>query len=494
MKLEAKEKKQFITTLLQQRMEMQEYYEEHFLEETLEAFRQKVCGHQEDHPESYCYDFLITTVGFDITSSLLWIRALQPKQVFFICSAETKPLINKIGEKAGLSFTQVEYVEVEGADGKDVYEKVKEYIHKKKLGSKDMHRIGIDITGGKKSMVTSASLAANHLGIDILYVDNNGHFPGEKNLSPGKETPSILEDPLEVFGDRFSMMGISKFNSEDFESAAELFRSIQDRVNNPRKYEAYEALAKGYQALECMEFKKAAEHIDRALELAERVETSEIPVRKLRKQLRAIEPLKEMEKKTEEQLLREEEIFWPLLGYLFTMAEHYLNRKKHDIAAMLTYRCLEMFIQRGLIQHGIYVNKPKFDHLDQEQLMVRFNEIGAEVFFNFVPVSIHELTGHVSLMKGLILLRSLEEPSIDQLNLQNIQEYIVLRNKSRLVHGFDILAPDKVKAFYYTVRELFHQAWKDASGDITENVSFKEFSHQFSFLNIDVPHYELPVK
>ncbi|WP_256583518.1 hypothetical protein, partial [Pseudomonas sp. 2995-1] len=81
-----------------------------------------------------------------------------------------------------------------------------------------------------KSMVSGCTLAANHLGIDILYIENNGHFPGHENPDPGLESPIVLEDPLEVFGDRDLRTAINKFNSEDFETAMEIFRDIQERA------------------------------------------------------------------------------------------------------------------------------------------------------------------------------------------------------------------------------------------------------------------------
>jgi CRISPR-associated protein (TIGR02710 family) len=485
------EKKAFISRIADQRREQQSYYEDHFLEDVAADFTEKVGREKEDIPGSYCYDYLITTVGFDITPSLLWIRALAPEKVFFICSPETLPLVDAIGRRTGLSFTQVEYVAVEGADGKDVYERIKDYISRHRLTGIDMPRAAIDITGGKKSMVTSASLAANHLGIDILYVDNNGHYPGEKEFVPGKESPSILEDPLAVFGDRLSSMAVAKFNSEDFESAAELFQAVKERVNHPWKYEAFEALAKGCRAVEEMAFQEASDYLEQALVLAEKSGAEDFPFPEIRRQRAALSPLCGLGDRTSREILGTEEIYWHLFGYLYMMADHHRHRGRHDIAALLTYRCLEMFMQHRLLQYGILAEKPDVSKITGE-IMNKYNEQGKDIFPAFTPLKKESFQYGISLMKGLLLLQAMEDRAVEGMDLKKLMNYVLLRNKSRLVHGFEVLPPEKVKAFYYIVGQLAGEEWKER--EEKKKPSFQEFSRRFAFVNLAVPHYRLPTE
>ncbi|OLO40828.1 CRISPR-associated protein [Alkalihalophilus pseudofirmus] len=472
-----------------------QYYREHLFEEVSQSFIKKVHDKQEKN-EFKQYDYLIMSVGFSIGPLVMWIRALRPKEVFFICSEETEDLVNEICMLSNLKFTQCDHTIVRRTNGKDVYEKINEYIDKHRIKQQGLlNLVAIDITGGKKNMVSGCSLAANHLGIDLLYIDNNGYLPGVRKQLPGNEEPILLEDPLEVFGDRDLFKGITKFNSEDFEQATEIFRGIKERVVQTRNYETYEQLSIGYSHLEGMRFHKAHYHISQAIEWAEKLEMTNIPLPLLKQQLIAIEPLIKLHEIPERQVLSDNRLFWHLFGYLFKMADHYMNGKKYDISALLTYRCLEFIVQSLLLkQFDIHHSNPRYTHLDTKKILEKFNEISNDVYHDYRPL--HRLPNKVTLMTGLIMLRALDEPMIRNVNIRSMNEYITARNKSRLVHGFDLLDKSQVEPFIGRVRGLASYIWNHEKHELSFTEGFDRFASRYAFVNIElnrkpqqVPHH-----
>ncbi len=475
--------KQYKVLLQTDRVEAKGYYDEVLFPVVCENFCAKVA---EAHKEKRMgkYEYLIMSVGFTIEPLIMWIKALKPKKVYFICSTETEDLVNDICEIAGLKHTQTSYDIVESSDGIDVYQKINDYVNKHKLRH-DLKKVAIDITGGKKSTVSGCSSAANHLGIDILYVDYHQYFTDERKPIPGTECPVILEDPLEVFGDRELNRGIFKFNSEDFDTASEIFASIKERANNPRPYEAYENLAIGYGHLESMHFELAHKHLQRAIDLAERNDIFEIPIRDIRIQLDVIKPLINIHLNTEHEILSDEHLFWHLYAYMFAMADHYYIGKKYDIAAMLMYRCFEMISQRLLNVRGINTSSASYSHIDEDLLLEKVNEKSAEIYPDYRPLQ--DLPKKIGLMQGYTILKSLNEPIVAQIDLEDLNNQSLLRNKSRLVHGFQLLEEGDVTGFYGRLKGITNKLWSSSD---THHLGrhFKDLWKKYSFLNIRKLH------
>ncbi|WP_226682800.1 TIGR02710 family CRISPR-associated CARF protein [Sutcliffiella horikoshii] len=457
-----------------------EYYFQHLFDSVCFNFQKKVAEKQANR-EIQEYDYLIMTVGYNIEPLVMWIKALRPKRVFFLCSEDTEQYVDEICKRAELIHTQCDHEVIRKTNGTDVYEMINKFIEKNRIMQENkLNRVAIDITDGTKSMVTGCTLTANHLGMDLLYIHKEESGSGYL----GKEEPMILQDPLVVFGQNEYKRGIAKFNSEDFEAAAEIFKAIKERVINPRKYEVLENLAVGYAHLESMRFDQAHDYIRKAVEWAERMELSEVPTDELRKQLKAIEPLMTLHDRSDREKLSNDQLYWHLYAYLFEMTKHYKSNNKHDITALLTYRCLEMTVQRLLLKHGIYTTNASFSHLDQKQLLKDYNVLGEQVFPNYRPL--HYFPNKITLMSGMILLRALQEPMIRDIGLADMNNMITLRNKSRLVHGFELLTEEQVEGFYNRIKGLSNFVWNHDKHTLDSAVGFEEFSSAYSFVNISL--------
>lgn len=158
------------------------------------------------------YHTLILLVGFSIQPLVLSISVLKPKKVYLLFSKETKENCSKIMKWVD-KFTQfinlegesIEFVGkdswvdpkcqylVDSSDPSDTYNKILNIINNEKTNGP----IAIDITGGKKTMVSGAFTAAAITDTDALYVDFSDYDGA--NPIPGTEFIQLQTNPLDVF-------------------------------------------------------------------------------------------------------------------------------------------------------------------------------------------------------------------------------------------------------------------------------------------------------
>jgi len=152
------------------------------------------------------YSTLILLVGFSIQPLVLSISVLKPKKVYLLYSKETNKYCDKIQnwtekffiknkenvpsflgkDEWGKSGSQYK---VESSNPADTYHKILLIVEKDNDGS------AIDITGGKKTMVSGAFSLASLKNIDTYYVDFD-EYDGS-NPKPGTEILKLQENPNE---------------------------------------------------------------------------------------------------------------------------------------------------------------------------------------------------------------------------------------------------------------------------------------------------------
>jgi CRISPR-associated protein (TIGR02710 family) len=463
--------------------ESKDYYFQHLLDDLSINFKEKV---QQRIAQGTLkpYQNLIFSVGYSPEPMILWIRAFQPKKVFFICSPDTEKFVDIIADYTDLRPTQMKYHVVNSSDTLEVYEKIKKIMEEEKVNF-TRGDTAVDITGGKKSMVSGCTLAANNLGLDILYLDNETYHSEFRKPQPGSEIPKKLDDPLEVFGDRELQRAITKFNGRNFLEAYEIFSEIEERVANSRLYEAYGVLAKAYKSFEDMEFEETFNSIKRVIKYENLLKSGKIPVDLLEEQLTVIKPLIKFDGNDPRMVLGNQEMFWHLYAYYTATAQSFIQQSKGDLAALLTYRCLEMSVQYLLFQKGIFAGAAKFDAFDKEELLEKVNAQGFGLYGDtFYPYL--NLPGKVGLMLGLMILKALEDPLVINLNLKKILSRTEARNKSRYAHGFYTLTVDEVKPFYYLVEnEVSKKLWQLEKEKLGYRpLSFEQFVVKFNFVSL----------
>ncbi len=193
----------------------------------------------QNHPKRNYYG-LILSVGMSPEPLILSILALKPERVAFLYTADTEQYLDRIIDETGLSVNQTEKREISSSNVTDIYDAIM-HLYEKWGKRSD---IAIDITGGKKAMVTGAAMAGVVLGADIYYVDNARYLPKLRRPDPGSEFLSVLPNPLEGFARykrtlTFQIDAIIKEtiheNQEDGQKVREFFQkagfSIDGKMN-----------------------------------------------------------------------------------------------------------------------------------------------------------------------------------------------------------------------------------------------------------------------
>ena len=118
-------------------------YVEHLLPTILEHALEK----WKETNEGKSYDHLIATVGLSPEPTILTITALQPKEVSFLVTEESRRELDLIIQGTGLKPSRWRAYEIDDSTMVEIYKNVREITKRC-----EVRRIAMDISGGKKLM------------------------------------------------------------------------------------------------------------------------------------------------------------------------------------------------------------------------------------------------------------------------------------------------------------------------------------------------------
>ncbi len=131
---------------------------------------------------------LFSMLGYSPEPIILTAKLVEPdKHIIFTTNSKTDG--NDYLEK--YLESDYEMVFLENDDFNTIYKSLKE-----QLVINPSSQITLDITGGKKSMVTSAAIFGKDYGCKIVYVDFNEYIKDLRKPMPGSEVLNIVYDPL----------------------------------------------------------------------------------------------------------------------------------------------------------------------------------------------------------------------------------------------------------------------------------------------------------
>ncbi|QQU02121.1 hypothetical protein [Myroides odoratus] len=138
---------------------------------------------------------LFSVLGFSPEPIILTAKAIKPK-LHVIFTTEGKMESDNYIEQFLESNYKVVYFKDESFE--TIYRTMKEQFIYIDTHNTNLHRsnIVIDITGGKKSMVASASIFGKDYGASIVYVDFKEYIPELRKPKPGSEILNIVYNPL----------------------------------------------------------------------------------------------------------------------------------------------------------------------------------------------------------------------------------------------------------------------------------------------------------
>lgn len=437
------------------------FYDEYIFPLVKEAFISKL-----ESPPRKKYDALILPVGFSPEPLILSILAIDPKRIGFLYTRETEKLLPRIQEETELTLDRITLYKIDGSNIVEVYEKIMELYNNWEHPT----NIAVDITGGKKSMVSGVAMAGAVLGADIYYVDNHQFDRELGKPEPGSEYLSLLDNPYTVFGDLEVDKAKDLYKGHDYAGAKRIFDQLKQQVRDPNKattYEAYGLLCATYEAWDNLDIGSAQESLDLLLKTLGRFSSRGLtPLRDdkpiLVEQTEALKRLNDI-------FADEKRAFCIPDGFHFAfMLYHSALRReaqgKLDTACLLLYRLLEWIGQHRLAQYSIMTNKPDYSKsgMEKTELLDEYKKKRKAVYGS---VSVLDLPNPIALVDGFLLLDALGDEIVNGLNWRAFRGQVEMRNRSVYAHGMSKITPKNFNAFKSTVEKRFEKAQKIADVD-----------------------------
>lgn len=189
------------------------------------------------------YDTGIYLVGYSIMPLILSISYIKQSEIIFVVTPDTQPLIDEI--KGGINGISPDYHAFIAGDDRirimaieDLSDPAAVFqIIDKIIYENEGKKIAIDITGGKKTMVTGAFMASAHSRTcDIFYIDFEEYNIRNSEPVYGTEFLASLPNPSEIFSladwDRL----ISLKESYQFNQALKELDNIKENIAKHGKY------------------------------------------------------------------------------------------------------------------------------------------------------------------------------------------------------------------------------------------------------------------
>ena len=160
----------------------QELYFEKLFEAVINNFQEK---YSNTLPQG---GTLFSVLGFSPEPIILTAKAIQPES-HIIFTTNNQKVDNSYLEKFLESSYELIYLNDESFES--MYKAMKE-----QLVLNPNSQITVDITGGKKSMVASASIFGKDYGCRIVYVDFSEYIKDLRKPMPGSEILNVVYNPF----------------------------------------------------------------------------------------------------------------------------------------------------------------------------------------------------------------------------------------------------------------------------------------------------------
>ena len=428
------------------------FYDEHIFPIVKETFinEPENCPHRG-------YAGLILTVGLSPEPLILSILATKPKRVGFLHTPKTEKVLNRIKRETGLDLSQIDKCEIDGSSIVEMYKAIIELYEKWERPS----NIAVDITGGKKSMVSGAAMAGAVLGADIYYVDTNQFNRELSKPEPRSEYLSSLDNPYTVFGDLEIKKAKDLYDRHDYAGAQRIFYQLEQRVgdaNKAKTCEAYRLLCAAYESWDNLDFNTAKEEFDQLFGILEQFRTlaglSHLSQSRLIKQQNALETLMSFAQNA--QLALEIPCGFHFAFMLYQNALRREKQGKLDMACLLLYRLLEWVEQHRLALCGINNTlKPDYSKFDTGTLFARYGEKRKEIYGRMDRSALPE---PIALVDGFLILHALDDNIVEDLNWRAFLGQVEIRNRSVYAHGMSVINNRSFDAFKSTVERRFKKA------------------------------------
>ncbi len=430
------------------------------------------------------FDVLIIPVSNPYTA-MLHIDHYRPEVVVFFYTERSRSE-NQASIKAFTDKLQIVYEEadpdIHERDPISVYQAVK-HVYQRYPNK----RIAVDITGGTKAMSVGVAMAGSLIGADSIYIESSF----DKHIQdryPGSEQPYRLPDPYAVLGDLEHAEAQRLFNTPtfDYSGAGRIWQNLTDRLSMStelrQRYNMWATLARSYAAWNAFDIPGAAQAMAHVIQtepfstLPSEVQEVLSLQQDIITHLVSMQALQDNKGNPTLEVLQHLDYVLALLGSLYQNGQRRALQERHDMAALLLYRCLELISQRRLALYGILTHAPQYDvaksiHAD---LSERYDSI-QKIYNN--SSRRRGLPSRIPLFVGYMLLQALEDPLLHAFDIARVQEQARARNRSILAHGIRFIDSGDYQAFADVVIALVQRFFAIEQSDIIA------WQKQHSFIN-----------
>jgi CRISPR-associated protein (TIGR02710 family) len=375
-------------------------------------------------------------------------------------SVEHQPFIEQEIQALGLDIqcTGQKVLNIEIAPD-DLYKAIKEILKPFVRSADDNPHIAVDITGGTSVMSVGAAMAVSLVGGRFFYILSGAAQDDITQRQVGTEDPRPFDDPYTVFGDLEADKARKFYRAHDYAGAKKIFDYLSIRVHDTEKqrYQAYASLSTAYAAWDVFAWDKAAAALATLLESPFPSDLEAVR-QQLQDQHTVLQQLTmdtdRWEQKPTLTLLQDQTSVLPLLGSLYANARRREAQGRYDVAALFSYRCLELMSQHRLATWGLLTDQPDYRPLRRRipDLDERYRVV-EERLFDYSRGLPHWKSG-ISLFNGYMLLDALNDPLVQGVALEQIRERTRARNQSMLAHGFRLITSAEYAPFRAVVEDL----------------------------------------
>jgi hypothetical protein len=394
-------------------------------------------------------DTLISLMGLSPETTVLAAAILKPRRVVTIRSRGFTSSFDRAArfmiERGLVTFSGLVHEEVSPTDPFGVYEAIRRNV----IGREGEAAV-VDVTGGKKVMSASATLAASELGLPVCYIDGE-YDPEMRRPILGSERLIVLPNPSTYRAEISRKEALTVYESRDYPAAILAFQRSRDLQPRSAQFEDFAtAICRAYAALADLDWNTLRLHVDGARTLLEKPSVAHV-LGRLRTASAHFSALAEVASGGS----------LALLATLLELSRQYRARGRHDFSCLLAYRSLEGFVQFGLqrLAGGDFdASKPNYAKLgNPDELTERFLALAKELGHQ----GIDALPKKLSLVDGFMLLGLLDRVHERLTPKQTLPKAVLglrsvaqLRNGSILAHGKQNLSETDSKRLLFEADRL----------------------------------------
>lgn len=373
---------------------------------------------------------LVLTVGDQPWSVALSLSATRSPRVLAIHTERSEPNLDRALDLLPGPRPEVLRKRVDKADSTKVYEAIREGLDALGVPAED---VVVDFTSGTKAMTAGASTFAGFRRLRQVYVTSE-RLAGAADRLFGREEVHRVDHPLVALGDPDREAAEQAFDAGDFALAERVFVELDEARVPAFHFAARARLARAYRSWDTLAFTEAANGLDevatalsraqrrhvareRLVEHADRLREQAGHCRTLAAATRHARPAAQPEQAN------------ALLRWLLAGARRATSRRL-DLAALLTYRALELTLQRRLAVHGL--DASDFRPPDPADLLARYNRVAGPKH------AADELPDKLGLAQAWTVLTALGDAPLGAAAVPRDRLFGVIeaRNHSVLAHGF----------------------------------------------------------